>query len=408
MEILHILKILKRSKAIALLIILQIAITLAIVSNSVFITANVLDNWLIEANLDEHEIINIWTTVYDENLDQRQLLEDDLKRLTAIPGVNLATPTIEHVLETNRYYKQVFNSVDENAQAHELGLFDTNLDGPEILGVEIISGRALKPLDLIQGNYLDIQQTAPNVLVSEDMAKSLFPEGNALGNTFYITSERVPAKIVGIYNNIMLGEEAVYGQVEYHSVIRPQVKYGQNALFHYMVRIDPNQGEEILQKIEDVLYEQPGRYVQGVEFAARAKKRLWDGRSSFAFTMLGISFIGLCITAMGIVGLVTFSVSLRKKEIGTKRALGATKGQIIRYFLIENSILAFMGMILGIILSLYLNLLLIDRFNISGLIQLDYCIYIACFIWSICLMAVYIPARKAANIAPAIITRGLA
>jgi putative ABC transport system permease protein len=408
MEILHILKILKRSKAIALLIILQIAITLAIVSNSVFITANVLDNWLIEANLDEHEIINIWTTVYDENLDKRQLLEDDLNRLTAIPGVNLATPTIEHVLERNRYFNQVFDSVDEKAKAHELGLFDTNLDGPEILGIEITSGRALEPLDLIQGHYLDIQQTAPNVLVSEDMAKSLFPNGNALGSTFYITSERVPAKIVGIYKNIMLGEMAVYGQVEYHSVIRPQVKYGQNALFNYMVRIDPNMGDEILQKIEDVLYEQPGRYVSSVEFAARSKKRLWDGRSSFAFTMLGISFIGLCITAMGIVGLVTFSVSLRKKEIGTKRALGATKGQIIRYFLIENSILAFMGMTLGIILSLYLNLLLIDQFNISGLIKLDYCIYIACFIWSICLMAVYFPARKAANIAPAIITRGLA
>jgi putative ABC transport system permease protein len=166
--------------------------------------------------------------------------------------------------------------------------------------------------------------------------------------------------------------------------------------------------DEILQTIKDVLYEQPGRHVRSVEFAARAKKRLWDGRSSFAFTMLGISFIGLCITAMGIVGLVTFSVSLRKKEIGTKRALGATKWQIIRYFLIENSILTFIGMAFGILLSLYLNFILVDRFNNGGLIQFDYCFYIACFIWSICLFAVYFPAKKAANIAPAIVTRGLA
>jgi putative ABC transport system permease protein len=111
---------------------------------------------------------------------------------------------------------------------------------------------------------------------------------------------------------------------------------------------------------------------------------------------------------MGIVGLVTFSVSLRKKEIGTKRALGATKSQIIKYFLIENSILSFMGMILGVVLSLYLNYILVDRFNNGGLIQFDYCIYIGCFIWSICLLAVYFPASKAANIAPAIVTRGLA
>lgn len=408
MEILHILKILKRSKAIAILIILQVAITLAIVSNSVFITANVLDNWLIEANLDEHEIINIWTTAYDDNLEPRQLIEDDIQRLKNIEGVNLVTPTKEHVLELNIYRSRVFTSVDKDAKPIEVGLFDTNLDGSEILGINLISGRNLTALDLVEGHYQNTPQTAANVLVSEDMAKSLFPDGNALGATFYINGNREPAKIVGIYNNIMLGEMAVYGQVEYHSIIRPQVKYGQNALFYYMARIDPNMGEEILQKIEDVLYEQPGRYVQGVEFAARAKKRLWDGRSSFAFTMLGISFIGICITAMGIVGLVTFSVSLRKKEIGTKRALGATKSQVIRYFLIENSILALLGMTLGVILSLYLNLLLVDRFNNGGLIQLDYCIYIACFIWSICLMAVYFPARKAANIAPEIITRGLA
>ncbi len=407
MEILHILKILKRSKAIAILIILQVAITLAIVSNSVFITSAVLENWLIESYLDEREIINIWTIVHDDNLDQRQIIEDDLKRLESIPGVQLATTTTEHVLERNAYFNEVFNSFDAEAKALDVGIFDTNLNGPAILGIEITSGRNLQPADLVTGHFEELTQSAPNVIVSEAIAKDLFPDGNALGSTFYINNKREAAKIVGIYKNIMLGEMAVYRGVQYHSVIRPQVRYGYADHVNYMVRIDPGMSDEILQTIEEKLYEQSGRYVQTVEFAARSKKRLWDGRSSFAFTMLGISVIGLCITALGIVGLVTFSVSLRKKEIGTKRALGATKYQVIRYFLIENSILTFIGMALGVLLSMYLNYILVDRFNNGGLIQFNSCFAVAMFIWCICLLAVYFPAKKAANIAPAIVTRGL-
>src|SRR3546814_15148731 len=84
----------------------------------------------------------------------------------------------------------------------------------------------------------------------------------------------------------------------------------------------------------------------------------------------------LVVTALGIVGLASFWVQQRTKQIGVRRALGATRGQILRYFQTENFILATAGLVLGMLLAFGITQLMMSK---AGLPRLQ---------------AVYLPTRR--------------
>ena len=75
----------------------------------------------------------------------------------------------------------------------------------------------------------------------------------------------------------------------------------------------------------------------------------------------------LVVTALGIVGLASFWVQQRTKQIGIRRALGATRGQILRYFQTENFLLASIGIVLGMVLAYAVNQLLMGRYELPRL-----------------------------------------
>src|SRR3546814_14338258 len=73
------------------------------------------------------------------------------------------------------------------------------------------------------------------------------------------------------------------------------------------------------------------------------------------------------VTALGIVGLASFWVQQRTKQIGVRRALGATRGQILRYFQTENFILATAGIVIGMLLAFGLNQLMMSKAELPRL-----------------------------------------
>jgi putative ABC transport system permease protein len=110
------------------------------------------------------------------------------------------------------------------------------------------------------------------------------------------------------------------------------------------------------------------------------------------------------VTALGIVGLASFSVNRRKKQIGTRRALGASQGAILRYFMLENFMISSVGVVLGAMLTIGLNVVLVNSFSLNA-IDWYYIPLGMLILWLVGQIAVYGPARKAASIAPATATR---
>jgi putative ABC transport system permease protein len=117
-----------------------------------------------------------------------------------------------------------------------------------------------------------------------------------------------------------------------------------------------------------------------------------------------VSLALLIITALGVVGLASFWVQQRTRQIGIRRALGATKTDILRYFQTENFILASLGIILGMGLAYAINLWLMSKYQVARLPS-EYLPIGAALLWLLGQIAVLGPALRAATIPPAIATR---
>jgi putative ABC transport system permease protein len=375
------------------------------VSNSVFITLEVLKGWRQPTGLNEENLIWVYNQFYDPNLNLEDQIQRDLKDINSLPGVMSATTTLEVPFESVSSFRWAFDSGKEDAARYQISLLDFDDHGKDVLNVELIEGRWYLPTEVAYGDISSI--TFPSVvLMSETLASTMFQNESALGKTVYLQPNGLEgAEVIGIYKDFMGGDTAVYRDVPYNTVIRPMRAWGQDYTTNYLIKAEPGAASGLLDHIEEALYGTRGRYIVFTEVLTRTLKRLYDGRTSFAFTMLGVSAICMIITSLGIIGLVSLSVSQRYKQIGTKRALGATKWQVIQYFLLENTVLTSIGLMLGFILSYGLNYVLATQFNNPSLIELKYWLLIALVLWLINLLAASIPAKRAANIDPAIVTR---
>ena len=120
--------------------------------------------------------------------------------------------------------------------------------------------------------------------------------------------------------------------------------------------------------------------------------------------LLGICLVMLLVTALGIIGLASFWVQQRTKQIGVRRALGATRRQIISYFQTENLLLTSAGIVLGMLLAYTGNQLLMHYFEIPRL-PLYYLPLGAVLLCLLGQAAVIGPALRAASIPPIVATR---
>jgi putative ABC transport system permease protein len=110
------------------------------------------------------------------------------------------------------------------------------------------------------------------------------------------------------------------------------------------------------------------------------------------------------VTALGVVGLATFLVNARRKQIGTRRAIGARRIDIVRYFMIENGLLTVFGVLFGAVLAFVFSYWLSNEFALPPL-KMSFVFWGIMALLVLGQIAVFIPARRAAAVPPAVATR---
>ena len=175
----------------------------------------------------------------------------------------------------------------------------------------------------------------------------------------------------------------------------------------YLVRAKPGQREQAIEQVEQFMKQREvGRMVRETETMTQVRMDSYRGDSALQAILWTIIVVLCIITALGIVGLVSFSINRRRRQIGTRRALGAQKADIMSYFLTENVMITSVGVILGIAGSIALNMWLVSSFNLPRLSYI-YLPIAMIAMWTIGLIAVWGPALRAAQISPAIATRNV-
>ena len=113
----------------------------------------------------------------------------------------------------------------------------------------------------------------------------------------------------------------------------------------------------------------------------------------------------LVVTAFGIVGLASFWVQQRTRMIGVRRALGASRRQILGYFQTENFLLTSIGIVIGMVGAYGINQVLMTYYELPRLPWV--CLPIgAVLLWALGQIAVLGPARRAAALPPVVVMRG--
>lgn len=398
-----------RHKSHALLLVVQIALTLAIVANAAFIIQNRLDLMNRISGLSESEVFKFDVFTFGEDNDISVQVELDEKFLRTIPGV-IDAARLNQIPISGSSDNSSFSdkpNIDGSVRVSS-GVYRGGTHTLNTMGVKLIEGRNFTEDEVLSG---DSTQPVTVAIVSKAFVEDMFPlspediqQGKlqqGLGENIY--SFDVPIKIIGIVEKLQRSQVNVRG-IEV-SIILPKIST--NKFGRYLVRTHADQRQKVMDEIEKVMLKlYPHRVITKpvTMDTLRADSYANDRMMSQLLTILIV--ILLLITSLGIVGMAVFNVNRRTRQIGTRRALGASKANIVRYFIIENWIVSTVGIFIGIGLSLLLNNFLMQQFSLPKLDYL-YIVMTMSGVWLLGLIAVYLPAKKASHISPAIATRSV-
>jgi len=274
----------------------------------------------------------------------------------------------------------------------------------ETLGVGMAQGRNLTREDYETGRQHSGQMTdfQGNVLLTEALADALYPEGNAVGKVLEMPDAPGRFTIVGLVDKFY---KPTGGGIEDRAVFFPLPAGGRSGVT-YLVRVQPGQRDAVAADVEKALLGvNDGRNLR-VRTIEEIRKRFHTEDRLLVASLNAVMFLLLLVTALGIIGLTSFSVAERRRQIGTRRALGATKAAIVRHFLLENWLIVTSGAILGLALAYALNYGLVTW--IQGT-KLDLGMLAAGVValWVLGILSALGPALKAAAVPPAIATRNV-
>jgi putative ABC transport system permease protein len=395
---------LTRNKIGAILIALQIALTLAIVTNAAYIIRERTNDIARPTGLDEANTAVLVSTLFDSGVDQFQLYRDDLETLRAMPGVVAATATNAVPASGSGWGEDLYTSPEmPSNEAIAYGRFMTDEHGLEAFGLELVAGRNFRADELreISEQKLEFPDV---IIVSQALADELFPDGDALGNTVWDEPNgQKPKRIIGIYDH-MQNAWPHSRNVNLTGLEPTRLRFGGQMM--YVVRTAPGHVDQVLRDAEEYLSRNRSRIVNVVRSFDEQKQRTYSRDIAMVKLLSAVIAILVGVTGLGIVGLAWFSVTQRRKQIGTRRALGATRMDIVRYFMMENWLITTAGLVLGVAATLSLNWLLDTHYSV-GRVPLWYLPTGVVALWILGQLAVLLPARRAAAIPPALATRSI-
>ena len=410
MNVYPVLVALRRHKAPVILTVLQIALTLAIVANAFSVIGHTIERMSRPTGIDEDGLIWIMQkftaqsggddATMIENIDALQ--RTDLETLRKLPNVQ--------DVAASRSIPQLggFDAGDISLDADRKGKLvrAAYYYGDEHLratfGLHLIAGRDFVATEIQHGHA---SPGSPVMIVSKPVADQLFPGGNALGQKVY--QDGKPATIVGIVERLQIPmSEDKNSSWVFNSVIEPLRADG--FWVAYVARVRPSRTAEAIREIHKALFAvNPMRHMPdgaGIHSFSELRERHFGHERGIAVLMSVICLILLSVTAAGIVGLTSLWVGQRTRQIGVRRAIGARKIDILRYFQIENLLIAAGGAVVGSLFAFGLSEWLMRHYEMMPLPPF----YVAVGVVAMLVLgqtAVLVPARRASNVPPFVAAR---
>jgi len=406
-----ILSALKHHKTVVILVVLEIALTCAIVSNALFIIGSHLADMRVHTGVADNELV--WATssgIGDTTTPGRQASRAaaDLAALRSMPGVRSAVITNSLPLGITGSWGTCLarKAGGEKPDSVCTVVMYAGTSGVvNTLGIKLSQGR-----DFLPQEYQDYdpfhgdQPPPPSVIVTRSLAEKMWPGENPLGKAIFLGDKGSDVThVAGVTDHLLNPSINKYNGADLNLLLPVTSVAGGK----YVLRTEPGARDVTLRDLPKVLDGvDDQRIITGSHSYADTVSEYFHDDRALIWLLLVVIGCLLALTALGVVGLSSFWVQQRTHQIGIRRAIGATRGDILRYFQVENFLIVSGGVALGLLLAVALNLLLMKHYELPQL-PLYYLPIAALVLWLLGQLAVLGPALRAAAVPPVVATRSV-
>jgi len=341
-------------------------------------------------------VMKVWSTtpLNPQNLPKWVRIRPDLTveeadRIQKLPEVQYAS-----------IWGQLLNRVDYEGSRTNLGVIMGADEGyPEIYGGELTAGRWFTRAEIVGG--------ASVVVLDVDAANKLFGAIQPLDKWIHVGGR--PARVIGIYepaaNIFQPPGQKVHAIIPYRMMDHQYAIDKTNALF---VPVKPRRGVTVADAENAVtvaLREVRGlRPADGNTFDMITQDQILDTFNKltgvFFLVMMVLSGVGLMVGGIGVMAVMMISVTDRTREIGVRKAVGATQRDILQQFLVEAATLTGLGGVIGILIGLGIGKVATTAMSIVAAPPLDLTVTAVVVSVAIGLVFGLLPARRAAKLDP--------
>lgn len=328
----------------ALLIVVQTALTLALVANAFWIGAQRIESMSKPSGVTEAELVsvrNLWT---GSDANWRARLETDLAAVRGFPGVIAAYATDSFPLLGGGSIVDIGVQPDQRDPTTVAAPYSVDEHALRTLGLNLVAGDWFGPLDIQRSSDV---AGSDAVIVTEQVARTVFPDAIAVGKTIYVGG--APHRIKGVIAPIAIAfAEGDWNRSFSSSVVLMPTLVADSESF-YVIRTSTGARDAVLRDLQAHLVQRDrNRVLDRAKTFSRIRTEAYTGDRAVVVVLGVVATLLLVVTALGILGTSSLWISARRHDIGILRALGARRRDVMRYFHFENLLLITCGVAIGV------------------------------------------------------------
>jgi putative ABC transport system permease protein len=261
------------------------------------------------------------------------------------------------------------------------------------IGIPLLKGRTF--------NQGDGPRAQVPIMINETLARRFFPSEDPLGKRLLVLDEK-PHEIVGVVGDArQWGLDRPPDPEIYFSY--SQIAFSPSTTLVLRTNVEPGSLSDSLRRaVRDVNHDAP---VYSVKTMMQVLSESTAQRRFNTILMTSFAGVALLMAAIGLYGVISYSVAQRVHEIGIRMALGAQVGDVIRMVLWQGFQLALAGVVSGLVISIILTRVMTNLlYGVSATDPLTFT-FVSVLLTAVALLACYIPARRAAKVDPMIALR---
>jgi putative ABC transport system permease protein len=394
---------LRRNRVRSLLVVSEIALSLVLLVSAGLLIKSFMRLSEVNPGFNPDHVLTVGVSLppakYTEERQQAAFFRETLERLRNSPGIVSAGAVFTLPLSgSNRANSfQIAGRPTPNpGEEPEANDRVTTPDYFQAMGIPVLKGRVF--------TERDNSDAPPVLIVNESFAHRFFPDEDPIGKRIIVDSERSPkgSEIIGVVGDVRHRSLDAEGGAEYYRSYLQSPERSMSLVIRTQASDPASIAATLRGVVQQVDKDQPLSNIQTMN------QLLADSvaRQRFNMLLLGIfSAVALMLAAVGIFGVMNYSVSQRTHEIGIRMALGAQGRDVLRMVVGQGMILTLIGVAVGLLAAFALTRVMSNLlFGVSATDPLTFA-GVSLLLAAIALVACYIPARRATKVDPMIALR---